>query len=144
MSEIDSLLYNPPIPLSSKAIEQLQKYYAEASQTGPNTELYVRKMIRHMKMEKRIVDGCKALLLLRKAYGIQSLELACKQALQGSRYNYTTIKTILLNKAVMSIKGQQHPEAHSTATVSCGGPKQASKSAPVDHENLRGPSSFEI
>lgn len=144
MSEIDSLLYNPPIPLSSKAIEQLQKYYAEASLTGPDTELYVRKMIRHMKMEKRIVDGCKALLLLRKAYGTQSLESACKQGLQGSRYNYTIIKTILLNKAVTSIKGQHHLEIQTAATVSCEGRKRASQGIAVDHENLRGPSSFEI
>lgn len=130
MDNIDSPFTPVPmITLSATAIIKLKQIHTEACLIGSATAGYMMRMIETGRMEKRIVDGCKALLTLRQAYGATRLEQACSKALESSKYNYTIIKNILLN----------HQECVSTPSS-----PQNWTNTNGSHENLRGPSSFEI
>jgi len=58
--------------------------------------MYLRGIAEHGKMEKRIIDGCKAILRLARLLGNEKVERACGRALQGNKYNYETIKSIII------------------------------------------------
>lgn len=85
-------------------------------------------------MEKRILQSCKALLFLRLAYSNDRLEKACARGLKSSKYNYNTIKNILLNHL---------EQLHTESQVNPGKPNLPD-TLQAPHENLRGASSFDI
>lgn len=115
--------------VTAEAITQLEQYCERAEQTGPSVLKYMLLLIQHGKMEKRIVDGCKAILRLQKGYGSDRLELACCRALSSNKYNFKTIQAILDNRL------------ESIAPVSTlEQPVQAGEL----HKNLRGASSFNV
>lgn len=117
------------ITLSDTGIATLKQSHTKACLIGPATAGYMMRIIETGRMEKRIVDGCKALLALKLAYGATRLEQACSKGLANSKYNYTIIKNILLN---------HHEVVPATPTA------RDWDNAKGTHENLRGPSSFEI
>lgn len=80
-------------------------------------------------MEKRIMDGCKAVLRLQKGYGSDRLEGACFRALSGNKYNFKTIQAILDN----------HLESIAPVNTS-GQPLHVGET----HKNLRGEASFNM
>ena len=82
--------------LSPDGLQSLSHYYIQAQEIGENTAVYLRRIAEHGKMEKRIIDGCKAILRLARLLGNEKVERACSRALQGNKYNYETIKTILI------------------------------------------------
>lgn len=115
--------------LTPEALIQLEQYCQRAEQTGPSVLKYMLLLIRHGRMEKRIVDGCKAILRLQKGYGSDRLELACYRALSGNRYNFKTIQSILDN----------HLESKDLVSTS-----EQSVQTGQTHNNLRGASSFNV
>jgi hypothetical protein len=54
-------------------------------------------VIEHGRMEKRVLDSCKAIINLKMAYNGERLENACIRGLFGPKYNYEVLKNILLN-----------------------------------------------
>lgn len=120
----------PMITLSEAAIIKLKQSHTKACLIGPATAGYMMRIIETGRMEKRIVDGCKALLALKLAYGARRLEQACSKGLSNGKYNYTIIKNILLN--------HQEWVAHSSSS------QNMDSNTNRAHKNLRGPSSFEI
>lgn len=115
--------------LTPEALIQLEQYCQRAEQVGPSVLKYMLLLIQHGRMEKRIMDGCKAILRLQKGYGSDRLELACFRALSGNRYNFKTIQAILDN----------HLESIVPASI----PEQPAQ-AFEPHKNLRGAASFNI
>lgn len=116
------------MPLSADTIVLLQQYYSQAEKIGTATATYLYLLIKNARMEKRMVDGCRALLRLSRVYGSLRLEAACTRALQGNKYNYTIIKNILIN----------HLESAELIIASENENRPAK-----NHENLRGQHFFE-
>lgn len=95
---------------------------AMARHIGSCTVDAIKLMLQNSIYMEQNYKACFGMLMLRKKYGEQRLEDACKRALQGSRVNYTMIKNILergLDKQVLiehdvsiptheNIRGSQH------------------------------------
>lgn len=129
--ETTNTLFKLKTSISPAGIEQINQCYAKACLIGVKTSYYMRQMIEHGKKEQQVVDGCKALLSLRLAYGEQRLEQASIRGLNGDRYNYSIIKNILLNH----LEDAAIPVDENPISI----PEVA-----VDHENLRGPEFFDF
>lgn len=108
--------------LSTASTKLLAQYYQTALQTGEHTACYVRQVIEHGRIETTLVQGCRAIIRLSRVFGAARLEAACARALQGNKYNYNTIKNILINH--LDEQGPVDPAADMDAIE--------------DHENLRG------
>ena len=115
--------------LTTESLVQLEQCCQRAEQAGPSVLKYMLLLIQHGRMEKRIKDGCKAILRLQKGYGSDRLELACFRALSGNRYNFKTIQSILDN--------------HLESVAPESKPLKPEKTGEI-HKNLRGASSFNI
>lgn len=87
----------PTMTFTHGAVLKLMSCYTQGQQIGSNTAAYIQLLIQHGKMEKRIIDGCVAILRLARIYGSERMEVGCKRALMGTRYNYKTIKIIIVN-----------------------------------------------
>lgn len=84
--------------ISDGGQEQLVVLLERASLIGPSTIKYIKSIIETGRMERRIIDGCKAILTLEIAYSAERLEAACKRGLAGTKFNHSAILNILQNK----------------------------------------------
>lgn len=109
-------------------LDQITVCYNRALQTGTYTAEYMRQLVQNGKMEKRVIDGCMAMLRLARICGQEQMEGACKRGLEGTRYNYSTIKLIIDNGLSTA------PLCH---------PADCPMSPCTDHENLRGVDFFD-
>lgn len=73
-------------------------YLGKASANGPCTRLFFEKIMESKITIHQAYGPCLGILRLIDAYGSERVEAACKRALQGSKYNYGVVKTILENK----------------------------------------------
>lgn len=115
--------------LSEESIQSLCRCYARAEQIGVNTALYLRKVAENGRIEMRIVQGSKALLRLARLFGNEKVERACCRALEGSKYNYETIKSIITTGLA------DIPVEHSQAPTD-------PQNTQAPHPNLRGADFF--
>jgi transposase len=72
-------------------------YLNKASEIGPCTLEFFKKVMESKIVIHQAYQSCLGLMRLAKDYGRDRLELACKRALKGSKYNYGVIATILKN-----------------------------------------------
>jgi len=117
--------------ISIEGQEQLVVLLERATLIGPSTSKYIKSIIETGRMERRIIDGCKAILTLEIAYGAERLEAACDRGLAGSKFNHSTIVNILQNKQ------DQLPQS---TTSLIGGKNGNTKSL----DSLRGETFFNI
>jgi|GEM_PF-3006450 len=143
MSISNDFSLNPGLYLSDGALVRITQYCIKAFEAGPCTGQYMVRMVAEAKMEKRLLDGCKAILRLKKVYGPHLLESACQRGLQARRCNYTVIRTILCNCTDASHPEVVAPPSGDNAPRSDNDTAFLSENPPT-HENLRGTSSFEI
>lgn len=73
-------------------------YLKKASENGPNTRSLFDQIMKSKITIHQAYGPCLGILKLIKTYGGTRVEAACKRALQGSKYNYGIVKTILENK----------------------------------------------
>lgn len=74
-----------------------QYFLGEAAKIGPNTGQYIQKVLNARTYTEQTYNACLGILRLALSCTNQRLEAACKRALTGSNYNYTTINNILIN-----------------------------------------------
>lgn len=73
-------------------------YLQKASENGPHTRRLFEKIMESKTTIHQAYGPCLGILRLIKAHGGKRVEAACLRALQGSKYNYGTVKTILQNR----------------------------------------------
>jgi hypothetical protein len=117
----------PAMSLSRKAASELQQYYEDAQKVGVQTASYIRLLIEKGRSETAMLNGCRGIIRLSRIFGIERMEAACLRGLQGNKYNYKTIKNILINRL--------DKEENTTEEVN--------GIVPSSHDNLRGASFFE-
>lgn len=138
MIDIDYL--NTRTSISNEGKEQLVTLMANASLVGASTVEYMKSIIETGRMERRIIDGCKAILSLKIAYSFERLEAACNRGLTGNKFNYGAILNILQNKqdlvAQMPVISQVPPDRYSLS----GGANENTEAS----ESLRGAIFFNL
>lgn len=72
-------------------------YLAKAAANGPCTRLFFEKIMESKITIHQAYGPFLGLVRLGSQYGPERLEVACKLALQGHKYNYGVIQTILTN-----------------------------------------------
>lgn len=97
-----------------------------ASETGPETEAVVMRLMSGRKHPEQVYRSCLGILRLGKAYGKDRLESACRRALYVDACSYRSISSMLKN----CLDQQPLPEPESETQL------------PEDHENLRGSSYY--
>lgn len=100
-------------------------YLKKAKENGPNTYEMFDKIMKSKITIHQAYGPFLGIIRLIKEYGGERVELACKRALTGNRYNYKVLETILENKKDMAelITMQEPPSI-------------------PQHKNLRGPEAF--
>jgi transposase len=101
-----------------------QYYLQKATENGPNTYEFFKKVMDSKVVIEQSYASCLGLLRLIKEYGNLRMEAACKRALTGCQYRYTTIKTILENN--MDLQQEDNSAEYRIPT----------------HPNLRGPEAY--
>ena len=102
-------------------------FLGQAAKVGPSTVLYIQKVLDARRFTEQTYNACLGIMRLALAYTPQRLEAACKRALTGHAHNYTTINNILVN---------------SLDTIELSVPGQLALFTMPDHDNLRGPASY--
>lgn len=102
-------------------------FLKEAKKFGPYTRKYIKRMLESKPYPEQMYNSCLGLLRLSKSYPKERIEAACCRALQGSSTTYSTIKTILANKADQLIEPEKEEQQ----------PFQL-----PNHENLRGSKAY--
>lgn len=97
-------------------------FLKEAKKFGPSTHSYFKRMLESKPYPEQKYNSCLGILRLTKNYTAERIEAACTRALQGNSTTYSTIRTILVNKADQLTDPE---EAHKEFRL-------------PDHENLRG------
>jgi transposase len=99
-------------------------FLQQALKIGCYTHLYIEKVLKAKSFTEQTYNACLGIMRLAKSYSSQRMEAACKRALCGQRYNYTTINNILIHNLDTQPSGElllfPMPE----------------------HDNLRGPDSY--
>ena len=72
-------------------------FLEQAGQVGPSTHLYIQGVLKAKRFTEQAYNGCLGILRLAKAYTPVRVEAACKRALTGQCYSFTTINNILIN-----------------------------------------------
>lgn len=72
-------------------------FLEQAGKVGPSTHLYIQGVLKARRFAEQSYNGCLGILRLSKAYTPARVEAACKRALTGQCYSYTTINNILIN-----------------------------------------------
>jgi transposase len=72
-------------------------FLEQAAQVGPSAYLYMQGVLKARRFPEQTYNACLGILRLVKAYSALRVEAACKRALTGQHYNYTTINNILIN-----------------------------------------------
>ena len=98
----------------------------QALKIGTNTHIYILEMLKARFFTEQTYNGCLGIMRLANTYSHERLESACKRALTGKIFNYSTVNKILVNKTDMLTTIQQ----------------QTLFSMP-EHTNLRGPKAYE-
>jgi transposase len=99
-------------------------YLQQASENGPNTLAFFKKVMESKLILDQSYASCRGLLRLIKDYGPLRMEAACKRALRGHKFGYGAVKRILENKMDLL---EDVP---------------ASEYRIVAHANLRGPQAY--
>jgi len=97
-----------------------------AAKTGPHTHEYISRLLKSRPVIQQAFDACKGIFRLGNKYGQQRLENASKRALQGDKYNYTTLDNILKNN-LDKLLDEQEPDIFRIP----------------DHPNIRGANAYE-
>ena len=99
-------------------------YLKKASENGPNTRALFDQIMKSKITIHQAYGPCLGILKLIKTYGGTRVEAACQRTLQGSKYNYGIVKTILENKMDLLEKPAENP-------------------SPIpQHDNLRGADAY--
>ncbi len=72
-------------------------FLKQAAQIGASTHLYFQKVLNARRFTEQNYNACLGILRLAKSYSPVRVEAACKRALTGTTYSYTTINNILIN-----------------------------------------------
>jgi transposase len=70
-------------------------FLQEALKIGTCTHLYIDKVLKSKSFTEQTYNACLGIMRLARSYSHQRMEAACKRALKGQSYNYTTINNIL-------------------------------------------------
>ena len=74
------------------------EYFMEqAAKIGPSAHLYMQGVLKAKKITEQAYTACLGILRLAKSYSPLRVEAACKRALGGQSFTYTTISNILHN-----------------------------------------------
>jgi transposase len=72
-------------------------FLEQAGKVGPSAQLYIHGVLQARKITEQTYNACLGILRLAKSYTPQRVEAACKRALAGQCYTYSTINNILIN-----------------------------------------------
>jgi transposase len=97
----------------------------QAKKVGPATHLYIQSVLGERKFTEQTYNACLGILRLVLSYTALRVEAACKRALAGPYFNYTTINNILI-KNLDTIEAEQ--------LILFDMP---------EHKNLRGPDAYQ-
>ena len=103
-------------------------FLGQAAKAGPSTVQYIHKVLNARSFTEQTYNACLGIMRLALAYTPQRLEAACKRALTGHNYNYTTINNILIN----NLDTIEVPDASQLTLFSL-----------PEHTNIRGPQSYD-
>ena len=74
------------------------EYFLEqAAIVGASTHLYIQGVLKARRFTEQTYNACLGIIRLAKSYTPVRVEAACKRALTGQCYSYTTINNILIN-----------------------------------------------
>ena len=96
----------------------------QAIKVGVSTHLYIQGVLKARRFTEQTYNACLGIMRLVKAYTPLRVEAACKRALSGQCYNYTTINNILI-KNLDTLEVIQPPLFNMP-----------------EHNNLRGPEAY--
>jgi len=132
--------------ISDEGKERLMVLLEEAALMGPNIAEYFKGIIKSGRMERRIIDGCRAILSLKIAYSVERIEAACKRGLAGNKFNYGAILNILQNKQDLNVQTPGIPQIYHASTVSpaTSGPTVSVNKNTDTSESLRGSTFFNL
>ena len=99
-------------------------FLEQAAKVGPSTEGYIQEVLKARRFVEQNYNACLGILRLVKAYTAMRVEAACKRALTGQTYSYTTINNILINN------------------LDTLEPEQLFLFKMPEHNNLRGPEAY--
>ena len=99
-------------------------FLEQAAKVGPAAHLYMQGVLKARRFTEQTYNACLGILRLVKAYSATRVDAACKRALNGQNYSYTTINNILINNLDMLE------------------PEQLFLFNMPDHNNLRGPEAY--
>ncbi len=99
-------------------------FLEQAAKVGPSTELYIQEVLKARRFVEQNYNACLGILRLAKSYTDLRVEAACKRALTGQTYSYTTINNILINN------------------LDTLEPEQLFLFRMPEHNNLRGPEAY--
>lgn len=71
-------------------------FLQQALKVGSYTHLYIEKVLKSKSFTEQTYNACLGIMRLSKSYSPERMEAACKRALSGKCYNYTTINNILI------------------------------------------------
>src|SRR5262249_12995523 len=98
-----------------------------AEKTGARTKELVEKILASRPHPEQGYRSCLGLLRLGQQFGADRLEAACQRALHTRAHSYRSVQSILKTGL-----DRQHVAAGAS-----------SESAPIDHENIRGPDYYQ-
>ncbi len=99
-------------------------FLEQAAQIGPSAYQYIQGVLKARRFPQQTYNACLGILRLVKAYTALRVEAACKRALTGQNYSYTTINNILINN--LDTLQYEQPVLFNMP----------------DHNNLRGPEAY--
>ena len=101
------------------------EYFLEqATKVGASTHLYMQGVLKARRFTEQTYNACLGILRLVQSYTAVRVEAACKRALAGQCYSYTTINNILINN------------------LDTLEPEQLFLFNMPEHNNLRGPEAY--
>jgi len=99
-------------------------FLEQAAKLGSCTQLYFQGVLKARRFVEQNYNACLGILRLAKSYSAVRVEAACKRALTGQTYSYTTINNILIHN--LDTLGTEQPLLFDMP----------------DHNNLRGPEAY--
>jgi transposase len=72
-------------------------FLEQAEKIGPSAHLYIQGVLKARRFTEQTYNACLGIMRLVKSYTPVRVEAACKRALTGQCYSYTTINNILIN-----------------------------------------------
>jgi transposase len=96
----------------------------QAARVGVSTHLYIQGVLKARRFTEQTYNACLGIMRLVRSYTPLRVEAACKRALTGQSYSYTTINNILINN-LDTLESIQPPLFNMP-----------------EHNNLRGPEAY--